>query len=80
MLIFGSYASGETRPDPDVDLLVIGRPDRYELTERLEAASRELGRPVNEVVMSSAELERRRARGDRFLESIDATPPIQVLP
>ena len=40
-VIFGSYAAGMTRLDSDVDLLVVGTPDRDELTGRLEAASRE---------------------------------------
>ncbi len=78
--IFGSYARGHTRVDSDVDLLVIGAPDRDSLTDRLEAAGREIGRPVNEVVMTSPELAARRARGDRLVESIDAGPSIQVLP
>ena len=61
-------------------LLVIGTPDRDELTDRLEVAGREIGRPVNEVVMSAAELEERQVHGDRFLESIKAGQSIQVLP
>lgn len=79
-LVFGSYSRGDTRADSDVDLLVIGSPDRDELTDRLEAAGRELDRPVNEVVMTPSELESRRVRGDRLVESIDAGESIQVLP
>ena len=79
-VIFGSYARGTDKPDSDIDLLIIGNPDRDELTDRLERAGHEVGRPVNEVVMSSAELEARRARGDGFVASIDAGPVIEVAP
>lgn len=79
-VIFGSYAHGPLRADSDVDLLIIGTPDRDDLTERLEAAGREIGRPINEVVMTARELEARRARGDRFVESIDSQPSIPIIP
>jgi len=78
-VIFGSYADGRLRADSDVDLLVIGDPDRDKLTEALEEAASELGRDVNEVVMTPAELEARRARGDGFVASIDAGPVIAVI-
>jgi len=79
-VIFGSYSRGTVDADSDVDVLIIGNPDRDALTERLELAGLEIGRPVNEVVMTSSELEERRARGDLFIESIDSGPVIDVSP
>jgi predicted nucleotidyltransferase len=79
-LLFGSYASGETHPRSDIDLLIVGEPDRDELTDRLEAASREVGRPINEVVFAESDLDARRRRGDTFVRSIDEGPTIAVLP
>lgn len=79
-VIFGSYAHGSLQPDSDVDLLIVGDPERDELTARLEAASMEINRPVNEVVMTQDEYDRRRARGDGFVVSIESQPTIQVLP
>lgn len=79
-MIFGSYASGTMKPTSDIDLLVIGTPDRDDLTDRLEQASRELGRPVNEVVMTAGEAAERRARRDGFMASIEAAPIIAILP
>jgi predicted nucleotidyltransferase len=78
--IFGSYAAGRAGPRSDIDLLVVGSPDRDVLTERLEQAGRSLGRPVNEVVYTPVELEERRARHDGFVRSIDDGPVIEVLP
>ncbi len=78
-VIFGSYARGRVDADSDVDVLVIGDPDRDELTERLEMAGLEISRPVNEVVMTANELIERRSRGDKFIESIEAGPVIDLL-
>ncbi len=49
--VFGSWASrylGEEaeRPVQDIDLLVLGEPDRNSLYERIEQAAKELGREV----------------------------------
>lgn len=79
-MIYGSYARREEKPDSDVDLLIIGEPERDELTDRLERAGHEIGRPVNEVVMSLTEFLARRARGDGLVASIDAGPVIEVVP
>ena len=43
-------------------------------------ASLEISRPVNEVVMTQKEFDRRRARGDRLVESIESQPTVEVLP
>ena len=50
-----------------------------DLTDRLEMAGNEIGRPVNEVVMTRAELNERRVRGDRFVESIEGQPVIELI-
>jgi len=79
-VIFGSYAHGALQPDSDVDLLIVGDPDRDALTDRLEMASLEIDRPVNEVVMSQDEYDRRQTRRDRLIESIESKPTIDVRP
>ncbi len=69
-MIFGSYAGGRLKADSDIDVLIVGTPDRDALTEALEAAAGELGRDVNEVVMTSAEYRERRQRQDGLVQSI----------
>jgi predicted nucleotidyltransferase len=79
-VIFGSYASGTMQPTSDIDVLVIGEPDRDDLTERLERAARDVGRSVNEVVMSEGEAATRRAASDGLLLDIDSRATIDLLP
>jgi predicted nucleotidyltransferase len=78
-VVFGSYAAGTMQPASDLDLLVIGTPDRDELTERLERAERGVGRSVNEIVMTREEFARRRSGGDGLVATIEGNPTISVV-
>ncbi len=58
LYIFGSWAArwaGEKgRPPADIDVLVVGRPDRDALDDATERVERRLARPVNVTVRSLA--------------------------
>jgi hypothetical protein len=77
--IFGSWAarvSGEPGPWPaDIDLLVIGRPDRDDLYDAVGRARARLGREINAVVVSA---ERWKAGDDPFLAELRARPLVPV--
>lgn len=73
--VFGSWAAraaGEAGPSPaDIDLLVIGRPDRDDLHEAVGRARARLGRDVNTVVLSPG---RWNAGDDPFITELRARP------
>ena len=73
--IFGSWAAraaGEAGPSPvDIDLLVIGRPDRDDLQDAAGRARARLGREVNTVVVSAG---RWNSRSDAFLAELRGRP------
>src|ERR1700686_4345493 len=75
--IFGSHASGEERPESDVDLLVIGRPDRLALSERLARVERTLGRDVNVLSRTEDQL-RARPKSDAFWRRVLGGPLVHV--
>lgn len=81
--IFGSWAAraaGEAGPSPtDIDLLVIGRPDRDDLHEAVVRARARLGRDVNTVVLSP---DRWSAGDDPFILELIARPmsPLPGIP
>ncbi len=77
--IFGSYASGTDRAGSDVDLLVIGRPNRVALSERLAPVERTIGRDVNVVTKTEAKVRERRRRGDPFWRQVLGKPMIHVV-
>ncbi|MDR2984115.1 MAG: hypothetical protein LBV34_04660 [Nocardiopsaceae bacterium] len=77
--IFGSWAarvSGEEGPAPgDIDLLVIGQPDRDDLHDAVGRARNRLGRDVNTVTLSA---DRWSARDDPFLAEVRQRPMVEL--
>lgn len=77
--IFGSWAArvlGEPGPSPvDIDLLVVGRPDRDDLHDATLRAEHRLGREVNTVVVSPT---RWATSEDPFLAELRARPRIPL--
>ena len=73
--IFGSWAAraaGEPGPSPvDIDLLVIGQPDRDDLHDAVMRATARLGREVNPVIVSAS---RWNAADDPFLTGLRNRP------
>ena len=76
--IFGSYAAGTDRAGSDVDLLVIGRPNRVALSEKLAPVERGIGRAVNVVTKTEAQVRERRRGGDPFWRQVLGKPIIPV--
>ena len=75
VILFGSYATGQSRPDSDVDLLVVmsyeGR--RLRMAARIRMALEDVLQQVvgiDILVRSPEELEWRLEMGDSFLETI----------
>lgn len=75
--IFGSHAAGTDTGRSDVDLLVIGRPDRVALSEQLAAVERTIGRDVNVVTKTEAQLRARRG-SDSFWRQVLGRPMVHV--
>ncbi len=76
--IFGSQARGTERPSSDIDLLVIGPVDRAALSERLIEVEQELGRDVNVVAYTRAELADLASAGDPFVVDVLAGPRTRI--
>jgi predicted nucleotidyltransferase len=78
-VIFGSWAArmrGEPGPAPvDIDLLVIGRPDRDDLHEAVARARARLVREVNTVVISRTRWE---SSEDGFVRELHSRPQVMV--
>jgi len=76
--IFGSHAAGTDTAHSDVDLLIIGRPNRVTLSEKLAPVERAIGRDVNVVTKTEAQMRERRRSGDSFWRQVLGKPLIHV--
>lgn len=79
VLIYGSWATrylGELGPPPrDVDVLVIGEPDRADVYDAADRAQQRLGLPINPVVSSPA---RWADSSDALIRTIRQSPVLAV--
>ncbi|MCP4557481.1 MAG: nucleotidyltransferase domain-containing protein, partial [Herbaspirillum sp.] len=78
--VYGSVASGQDRADSDIDLMVIAEDLDYPtLFETLQAAERQLGRPVNPNLMTPDQWRRKCAQPDSFAARLHNRPRLFVL-
>lgn len=68
--IFGSWARGDLDAESDIDVLVVGDPDRHELARITQEAGSRAGREVNASTWTRDELSVALARGDVFLNHV----------
>ena len=76
VILFGSYAGGQPTDDSDIDLLILKETsDRFidrwvKVRKLISDPTRRI--PVESIVMTPEELDRRIARGDQFFQDIVA--------
>jgi len=74
VILFGSYAYGNPRPDSDIDLLIVKETserfiDRWVTVRRLLSDSKRMV-PLETLVLTPQEVSKRLAIGDQFLAEI----------
>ena len=72
--VFGSIARGAERSSSDVDLCVLGDVELAEVVKATWPLRARFGREINPVVMTPAEFQADRAKGDRFVTRIMSEP------
>jgi len=77
--VFGSAAEGTLQPASDIDLMVIGRAGLRDLASVLPDAQEQLGREINPVTISPAELRERLSAGDAFIKGVLEGPKILII-
>jgi len=74
--IFGSYAAGEADASSDLDLMVIGEPDLDKLSPVISRLEKQLNRPINYVIFSEQEWNRKIAGQDPFCLNVSKSPKV----
>lgn len=76
--VFGSFAMGSATASSDVDFIVLGDESPRTVRTALARAERDLGRSVNEHVMTVREWKSRLRMGDPFLSNVRNEPKLWV--
>lgn len=68
--VYGSVAAGEAGSQSDIDLMVVGEIGLADLAGPLKEAERQLGRQINPVILSPAEVSRKLKDRNHFLNTV----------
>lgn len=77
--VFGSFASGKTNEDSDIDLFVIGKTGLREISKLIKEPSLKLQREINPHIMRLKEFNERVNTGDHFVSNLIHNPKIFVV-
>lgn len=79
-LLFGSVARNEATAQSDIDVLIVADDMGFpELIEALTPAETTLGRKINPVIYSNAELQRKQKEGNHFVTTVFSQPKLFIL-
>ena len=70
--IYGSYAVGKEKASSDIDLMIIGMPDRKRLTSRIRSLENQLQREINFNLYPPAEFKKKSREKGSFLAQVTA--------
>jgi predicted nucleotidyltransferase len=68
--LYGSFARNQQDAASDIDILIIGTPERTTLAQATRKLERQLGRQINYTALTRNEFDERRANKDAFLENV----------
>lgn len=77
--VYGSTATGEDTAASDIDLMVVGEGDTYDVIEALEPARQGAGREINVSRYSPAEFRQKLAEGSHFVTTVMKSPVLWVI-
>jgi len=77
--IYGSVAANDEDFLSDVDLMLVGEVDLLALSGVVAGVEEQLGRAINYLALSRAELAQRLADGDPFMQNVLAGPKIMLV-
>ena len=78
-LVYGSFARGEESEHSDIDLLIIGSVDHDALAKSISKVEGALGREINYIVWSPAELKKRVKDQHPLIANIAKGPVIMLI-
>jgi predicted nucleotidyltransferase len=68
--IYGSFAEGKERPESDIDLFIVGKPEEDELIEKIGVFEKDSGREINYNIYLPTEFKQRKDKQDSFITNV----------
>lgn len=68
--IYGSYAAGEEKGSSDIDILIIGKPVKTALAQRLRKIGEAVDREINYIVYQRKSFQNMKKTHNSFIESV----------
>ena len=77
--IYGSYAQGKEHGNSDIDLFILGKPNKDMLTKKISELEKKIGREVNTVFYSKETFKKKKKEHNSFIDSISKNPKIFLI-
>jgi predicted nucleotidyltransferase len=77
--VYGSMAKGEVHAHSDIDLMLVGSLGFADAALALEPAAAALRREINPTVLTAAQFDEKRRRGDAFISTVWNGPKVWVM-
>lgn len=77
--IFGSYARGEEGIHSDIDLFILGEPDKDTLIQKILGVEKKINREINYIFYSKKTFDKKKKEHNSFIESIYRNPKIFLI-
>jgi predicted nucleotidyltransferase len=77
--IYGSYASKKARSDSDVDLLVIGSPNKEMVSDAISKLEKKYQREINYQIYSKKSYKEKSGSNNSFLSELNSKPKIFLI-
>ena len=77
--IYGSYAQGKELGNSDIDLFILGKPNKDMLTKKISELEKKIGREVNTVFYSKETFQKKKKEHNSFIDSISKNPKIFLI-
>lgn len=68
--IYGSYASGKNRSDSDIDLMVVGSPNKEKIEDKISELERRYQREINYQILASETFNKKKKQKNSFIMEI----------
>lgn len=77
--IYGSFAKGDTRPDSDMDIMIVGNASDMKISGKISEIEKRIKREINYSLYTKTEIKNRRNKKDNFIATVFGGPRVVLI-